>query len=272
MFFQYSEKGPVITLTIPADIGKVGGNKTQENDHKTPEGIYLLQTQKHKPPPYELYGDMAFTSDYPNIFDRIAGKTGYGIWLHAIPDTTPLTRGSRGCVVVRNESIKQLAQHIEVGRTPMIIFDRMETLTESEQVKLNSTLMSQMESWRTSWTQKKMEDYISFYDSGFSTQGMNRNQWQKYKEGLAQKYAFIQVETSNITAILFEDQVLIKFMQKYTSDKLQDLGEKTIHAYLRDGKLKIVKESWLQRDPPAPTPEPAANSQLATEADALRTK
>ena len=30
---------------------------------------------------YKLYGDLAFTLNYPNPIDRLKGKTGRGIWI-----------------------------------------------------------------------------------------------------------------------------------------------------------------------------------------------
>ncbi|MGE5085134.1 MAG: L,D-transpeptidase family protein, partial [Bacillota bacterium] len=77
----------------PADIGKNGGNKTKRDDARTPEGIYFLEKRLSQPDiPFNLYGALAFTTNYPNLFDRRQNKTGSGIWLHAIPDTVALTR------------------------------------------------------------------------------------------------------------------------------------------------------------------------------------
>jgi len=68
--------------------------------------------------PYK-YGVHAFTTDYPNIFDLRKGKTGFGIWLHAIDESQTLERGSQGCVVVRNDTIKKLAQILRLEKHPL---------------------------------------------------------------------------------------------------------------------------------------------------------
>ena len=95
------------------DIGKNDGNKTKRDDKKTPEGIYLLQEKKVPPNiPFDLYGAMAFTTNYPNVFDQFENKTGSGIWLHSIPDDVALNRGSKGCVVLRNEALKKVEPFI----------------------------------------------------------------------------------------------------------------------------------------------------------------
>ena len=81
---------------------------------------------------FAQYGARIFTLDYPNYFDRLEKKTGKGIWLHAIPDSTSLQRGSHGCVVVRNKTIEDLAKYIELQRTPIVVVDQVQYLTESQ--------------------------------------------------------------------------------------------------------------------------------------------
>src|SRR5665213_1176069 len=109
------------------DLGAHPGDKTAEGDSKTPEGIYFFQrSMDGKKLDYSSYGEHIFTTDYPNFFDRLEKKTGRGIWLHAIPDSTSLQRGSHGCVVVRNKVIEGLAKYIELKRTPMIVVDQVE--------------------------------------------------------------------------------------------------------------------------------------------------
>src|SRR5690606_30661250 len=78
------QDGEYVTLQkIHATLGKVRGDKEQEGDLKTPEGIYTF-TQILKPPALPAkYGIMAFVVNYPNNYDRIAGRTGFGIMLHA---------------------------------------------------------------------------------------------------------------------------------------------------------------------------------------------
>src|SRR5690606_35402957 len=84
----------------PTDIGKNVKDKQILGDKATPEGIYfMLEKYEANSLDYQTYGSRAFTLDYPNFFDRMEKKTGSGIWLHAVPDTVSLRRGSRGCVI-----------------------------------------------------------------------------------------------------------------------------------------------------------------------------
>jgi hypothetical protein len=54
---------------------------------------------------------MAITLDYPNAYDRLEGKSGDGIWLHATnePIRPYLPNKTRGCVVISNDDIQELS-------------------------------------------------------------------------------------------------------------------------------------------------------------------
>lgn len=229
----------------PADIGKMGGNKTKRDDHKTPEGIYFLQERLSQPKiPFSLYGALAFTTNYPNLFDKRENKTGSGIWLHAIPDSVPLTRGSRGCVVVRNDVIKKLADYIKLGETPILIFDHVDYVSKDEHDKRRLELSSFVESWRQAWENQDIEKYMSYYDSGFKAPGFNYNSWMSHKKSLKSKYEYIKVHLSQPYIVQHNEQLLVKTLQRYESDKHVDYGVKTIYAVKSGDSFKIIREEW----------------------------
>lgn len=248
----YERSGASIKLVAnyPTDIGKNDGNKTKANDHKTPEGIYFFQTHI-KPPeiPFDQYGKMAFTLDYPNIFDQRERKTGNGIWLHSVPDTVPLTRGSRGCVVVRNEVIEKLFNFIQLKETPILIFDKVNFVQASEHLKKRDEIASFLKQWQEAWQSKDVDKYLQFYDSEFKGMGFNYKRWRKYKTGLTGKYNYIKVNFDQPFILIHNNQLIVKTLQKYESDKHQDFGIKVIHALKIDGQYKIVSEDWKEADP-----------------------
>lgn len=229
----------------PADIGKMGGNKTKRDDHKTPEGIYFLEQRLSQPKiPFSLYGALAFTTNYPNLFDKRENKTGSGIWLHAIPDSVPLTRGSRGCVVVRNNVIKKLADYIKLGETPILIFDQVNYVTKEEHDKRRNELSQFIERWRQSWENQDMDSYASFYDKDFKAPGFNLKSWINHKKNLKSKYEYIKVHLSQPYIVQHNEQLLVKTLQRYESDKHVDYGVKTIYALKSGDTFKIIREEW----------------------------
>lgn len=233
---------------VPADIGKNDGDKTRENDHKTPEGIYFFQ-QKLSPPeiPFSLYGKMAFTTDYPNLFDRRLKKTGSGIWLHSIPDSVPLTRGSRGCVVIRNEALEKIESYIRLKQTPMIVYDKMEFITKAEHDRRRREMGQWLEDWKSAWESMDAERYLSHYDEGFSAPSFrDLDAWERHKKRLLKTYSKIKVTLSQPFLLLHRDQLIVKTLQKYESDLHTDYGVKTIHAIRHGQGYKILREEWVR--------------------------
>jgi murein L,D-transpeptidase YafK len=232
-------------LEFPSDIGKKLGNKSKLGDHRTPEGIYFTQKMLEGPGLlYDKYGVKAFTLDYPNLFDQRAGKTGSGIWLHAIPDKETLERGSRGCVVIRNESITELSKHISVERTPVLIYESVPYVTVDEKKKLSHELENFLAQWIQSWKTENIDAYMSFYSSKFKAMKMNQTQWRSYKTELNQKYS--NIEISLYSPVVFEHSggYIVRSLQAYRSSEFEDFGEKTLYLEKTPEGLKIISELW----------------------------
>ncbi len=232
-------------ISYQTDMGKRGGNKQKRDDHRTPEGIYFLIKKVTQPEiPYNLYGSRAFITDYPNFFDSSDGKTGSGIWLHAIPDSVALTRGSRGCVVVRDDAIKELEKYIKLGETPLLIYDKVEYASKEAHDQKREEISTFIESWRKSWESESLTDYLSNYAPGFTGGGMNLAQWKTHKEKLKGRYKFVKVEFDQPYILLNRDQLVLKTLQTYQSDQHKDYGIKTIYARKVAGHYQILREDW----------------------------
>ena len=253
----------------PADLGRSTGAKVSEGDHKTPEGIYFLQTRlEGSTLDFKLYGSRAYTTDYPNHFDVLDGKSGSGIWLHAVPDNVALTRGSRGCVVVRNDIVKTLDPYIKLGRTPIVISEKIQKRSIVEMESSQAKLEKWLENWRNTWETKSLDEYMKFYDEDFKAMKMNKTQWREYKAKLGKLYTSINVKISQPLALEQQGRAVVRFVQSYTSNQIADLGEKTLHLINRNGEWKILSETWRAdtsasaRAAVTPTP-PAAPTKTA---------
>lgn len=237
--------------TFPMDIGKYQGDKIAAGDHRTPEGIYFFQERLDGPNlNFDQYGRRAFTLDYPNFFDQLAGKTGSGIWLHAVPDTTSLMRGSRGCVVVRNEIIERLTPLINLKTTPLLILDKVNYVTPEQLVQRRSALQTWLQKWQNSWQNKNLEEYISNYGENFRALKMNRDQWRQYKQSLNEKYNYIKVSIESPFLVTKHNEAVISFNQHYESDSLKDVGHKTLYVkQIDENKFEILSEVWRPISP-----------------------
>lgn len=236
--------------TWPSDMGRRDGDKVAEGDFKTPEGIYFFQTMMDgKRINYNEYGVRIFTLDYPNYFDKLEGKTGSGIWFHAIPETKSLTRGSRGCVVVRNKVIEELGKFIELKRTPMIVVNQVEYMDVSKWKELRKSLQDWLETWRQAWGGKDLENYMKFYGEKFSSNGMSKDRWRSYKKNLAGRYEFINIDLKDVQIFNQGPKIVFRFMQDYKSNQKKDFGSKIIYVQrVTDGdkgqKFEIIGETW----------------------------
>ena len=235
------------------DIGKNEGPKVKRDDKRTPEGIYLLETKKTQPEiPFEKYGAMAFTTNYPNFFDKFENKTGDGIWLHSVPDTVPLTRGSKGCVVLRNDALKNVEQFISLGKTFLIINNQIKWLATEDYQKEKDVALNWLENWKVLWQTQDLEKYIENYSDDFSVQQYTKDSWLKHKQDLKSRYKFVKVTLSSPHVFHLKNQYLFQFVQEYESDGHKDIGVKNLYV-LKDGdKLKIHREEWFELKQPVP--------------------
>lgn len=227
------------------DIGKNNGDKVRRNDHRTPEGVYRLLLKKTPPEiPFDTYGSMAFTTNYPNYFDKYENKTGSGIWLHSVPDNVPLTRGSRGCVVLRNNDIKKIEPSILLDKTFLIIDKQINWVSTSEHLKEKNFALDWFNTWKKQWEAQDLDNYIKNYSEEFSAPPFNKKTWLQHKQKLKERYTYVKVLVSEPNIIQIKNQYLIQFVQNYESDGHKDVGIKTLYVLKEEGVLKIKREEW----------------------------
>jgi murein L,D-transpeptidase YafK len=234
-----------IKVQYSIDIGKNTGEKKKRDDRRTPEGIYILQ-QKKMPPeiPFDTYGSMAFTTNYPNYFDKYENKTGSGIWLHSVPDTVPLTRGSRGCVVLRNNDIKKIESSILLNKTFLVIDNEVNWVSRAEYEKEKAFATSWFNQWRTTWEKQDLEAYINNYSDRFSSPPFNKTTWLAHKQKLKDRYSYVKVSVSEPNILQTRKQYIVQFVQSYESDQHKDIGIKTLYLLKEENGLKIQREDW----------------------------
>lgn len=229
------------------DIGKNSGDKKKKDDRRTPEGIYRLLERKTPPEiPFETYGSLAFTTNYPNYFDKYENKTGSGIWLHSVPDKIPLTRGSRGCVVLRNDDIKKIEPAILLNKTFLIIDSKIDWIPSEEHTKEKNFALNWFNRWRTQWQEQDLENYINNYSDEFSSPPFNKKTWLAHKQKLKERYSYVKVNAFEPNIIQLKNQYIIQFVQDYESDGHKDIGVKTLYVLRQGNSLKIKREEWAE--------------------------
>ena len=253
--WNFKKEVPRLVDYYAMGIGKKRGNKEVSGDDKTPQGVYFIQRRLEMAHvDYQKYGIRAFTLNYPNFFDRLEGKSGFGIWLHAVPDTESLSQGSEGCVVVRNATIRKLTPLVNLKRTPVVILSKVHYVRPAQLAKRRQAALAWLESWRVAWEGKHINAYMNHYAHNFVGQykslRMNKDQWRAYKEWLNKRYKTIQVEVQDPMVLTHKNQAIFNFIQDYHSSGINDVGEKTLYAKLdSNGQYKILSEVWHSLPP-----------------------
>lgn len=247
VFRVTEDKKYEIVQTFRAITGKDPGDKLSRGDFRTPEGIYFVtgSIDGNQLPP--KYGKMAFTLDYPNIYDQRRRKSGYGIWLHATDDPSRLLKpfDTEGCVALRNEDIVELAKYITPFETPVVITKEMTTGSHEEVTAPAKPAVEMIEAWRKSWEESTFAEYMEFYSKDFKSLGKNRSQWERYKKSLSDnRDKDIKVSMSEPKILAFEDQLLVTFLQTYSSRQHSDYGRKFLYLQWEGDRYRIIAEKW----------------------------
>lgn len=239
---------PRLVADYYTTLGKRGTDKLREGDQKTPLGIYHVTSNIPGAKLPDLYGWGAFPINYPNDWDRRAGKTGYGIWLHGVPSENYARApwASDGCIVLSNDEIAALAKRVQPGQTPVVIAERIEWVTPEAWRAERERFMRQLEAWRTDWESRDAERYLSHYASEFQAGGTDLAAWGTHKRRVNASKRWIKVGLANVSALHApgaKGVIEVTFDQDYRSNNLSQRARKRQYWVEDDGRWKIAYES-----------------------------
>lgn len=250
---EYVDGAYRVIKTFHATLGQVKGDKEDEGDLKTPEGIYTFKSRLTPPTLKAKFGEMAFYVNFPNTYDEMSGHKGSNIMLHATNEPDRLTKNydSLGCVVVKNEEIREIFPHLRLGLTPILIFPELvpDYLTPGQGVE-GQKLKDFFGSWIKAWEAKDLESYIAHYHSDFVAKGMHKAAWKTYKGNLNKQYTSIEIGPEDVLYYRHPKYSMITFTQNYRS-KLKSggwghrsRGTKILYVAEEAGQPKIIAETY----------------------------
>lgn len=227
--------------------GKLGANKLQEGDKKTPIGVYHVTGSLARNKLADLYGNGAFPLNYPNEWDKRQGRTGSGIWLHGTPSNTyaRAPRASDGCVVLTNEDLDRLADKLQMGLTPVIISDSVEWVSPGDWARERDELRATIKRWQADWESRDTERLLRHYSSRFSAGGQNLESFAAQKRLANSNKDWISVGVENLALLRDpgkEEMVVATFEQEYRSDNLRNRMLKRQYWVRENGLWKIIYE------------------------------
>lgn len=245
--FKNDNGQPQLVADYYASSGRGGMNKQSEGDNRTPSGVYKITQVLDDEQLPELYGRNAYTLNYPNSWDQLQNRDGYGIWLHGVPRITysrpPET--SRGCVVSSNQAIQALNDYIKAGTTPAILANQVDWLDKQQWSAHQQNLLSVVRRWRDDWQSLDVEKYLSHYSKHYVDKKYDYLQMAKRTRKNAEKKTFVEVVLKDFDLMLYSKEpelFLAQFHQDYHSNNYKISYRKQQLWRLEDGVWKIVFE------------------------------
>ena len=102
--------------------------------------------------------------------------------------------------------------------------------------------------WALAWSEKRIDDYLSFYASSFQPfGGMSRQAWEDLRRQRIERHAWIQVQVMLAQRRLTGDnESEVSFVQAYRSDGYHDRVKKVIRLVVEEGRWRIVEEEVVR--------------------------
>jgi murein L,D-transpeptidase YafK len=257
MLFRNLEGKPEKVAEFQIATGKNSGNKSSEGDKKTPEGVYELtkffdsrELLRQYGDYGKIYGSGAFVMSYPNVIDHRSGKTGNGIWLHSTDDESRISKGldSRGCVVVNDASLREVAKYIDLdARTSIVTVETLEFWKQATWEKNRDKVNNMLKGWIKNWNELNAKEYLSHYDTAEFRDDTNKNfkAWREHKTRIFQTNKSINVSMDHVSLIWHQGLVYVNFDQNFSSSLKSDVGRKKLILKQNDSyDWKIIYESW----------------------------
>jgi murein L,D-transpeptidase YafK len=248
--YRSEESSFSLIKSYPCIVGSNNVDKKEAGDLATPEGIYFLASFMAKKDLPEKYGVGAFSLNYPNFLDRKEGKKGSGIWLHGYSNRLERPLSSEGCVVVKDEFLKELIGFIKIGDTPLVIVDRIQYKPAEDQLRLLRLFSQFLKDWETAWESRDTEKYLSFYSRDFvSSDGKNYQKFKEYKSRVNQSKRFIHLQMEQKSILLSQKDerhiAVVRMNQDYRSDNFKSFSRKVLYLKEKQGKWEIIGEVTL---------------------------
>ncbi|MDQ6963982.1 MAG: L,D-transpeptidase family protein [Mariprofundales bacterium] len=210
--------------------GAVPGDKKMEGDGRTPTGVYRFVQRLEGRSLEQRYGPVAFPIDYPNVLDRMHHKKGHGIWLHGYAPQVNRRppRDTKGCFSLANDLLVQLAPQIVLGRSWVVVGNRLRFDDERARAQLRRSVAGALEEWLNDWSSLNTKRYLHHYHPSFRSGRYNLASWRAHKRYVNSHKRSISVTISAVTMIRDpnpreEGEVVIaQFKQHYRSDNYHD--------------------------------------------------
>ena len=129
-----------------------------------------------------------------------------------------------------NDDIKELAYILKEPGTPVIISDTgLDNISAREELDINTTeleILTRMEGWKSSWEEKNINNYLSYYSEAAKYNSDNYPKWTAHKINILKKTKDLRINIKDISIFEYpgnnRELMLVKFKQVYSSNLLKN--------------------------------------------------
>ncbi len=220
--YENSARGPRLVRNVYVSTAKNGAGKRREGDQRTPVGVYFITGEIDPSSLPDFYGAGALPVNYPNEWDLLQGRTGYGIWLHGVPTDTfaRAPRASDGCVALSNDYMSELLSMSDMEGTPVVFADSVMWLSHTELLRRQDELIDLLSRWRDDWESRDPSRFAQHYSQDFRSERGGRDEWLRHKQRVNRAKRFIRVNIENVNAFSYPGEsgvVVVELDQDYMS-------------------------------------------------------
>ncbi len=253
LFLLRSVQGKLsLAKAYPCIVGRNIKDKEKVGDMATPEGIYFFVEFVPGSKLPKNYGMGAFVLNYPDFLDKKEGKTGDGVWLHGHDPKKALdeVQSTKGCVVMDNDSLRELSTVIKLGTTPIVIVDRLAYRSVDNQKKVAQDLTAFVTAWQKAWEAVDMKKFFRFYARDFrASDGSDLETFGQRKEQVSRGKKFIKIRLDRKAVMLSQkdqgDIAVVRFRQVYTSNNFNGVSVKSLYLKKSQKGWQIIGEFAL---------------------------
>ncbi|MFL6700526.1 MAG: murein L,D-transpeptidase family protein [Vitreoscilla sp.] len=166
--FENGPQGVRLVSDHYVSVGKQGVDKSVEGDQRTPLGVYFVSDRVGQGSLGEAFGAGAMQLNYPNLLDKLHGRTGSGIYLHGVPFNTYSRppKDSDGCVTLANDELVALMNTVPIHDTPVIITRQIHWVSDSAAQLHRAEILDAVNHWQSVRAGDDPQALKTFYEPG----------------------------------------------------------------------------------------------------------
>lgn len=251
LLFFYNKSPLKKMLDVPCSTGQSRGDKFREGDLKTPEGVYFVENRLRRDLNFTLYGNLAYSLNFPNPVDRLNGKTGHGIWIHGRGNGIA-SFGTKGCVAMNLGDLQDIGNDIEPGQTPVVIARDIawQSGQSEDNTRISTQLASSCQKWAQAWSERS-DSFFSFYAPGSYSKAQKTSfkHFKARKKRLFDQYPWIDVWIDKPRVVKGPNYWVTYFGQIYNAPGFNSAGIKRLY-WMPDanGEFKVIGSEWRGSD------------------------